>query len=230
MSKGKFIIYGLADPRTGEIRYVGKSCSGLIRPRAHRKPCMLRRDTNRHKVNWIEQLQAAGISYSITVLEEAGAALDLDALEQKWIAFGRSSGWPLTNLSDGGGGTTGMKLPPKSDAFKAMMRARMTGRPSPLRGRKIPQEKRERIRAALMGHGVSEETRAKISASLRANPSVAEAQRGKHPSAETIERLRISHAGHRHSTGTIAKMCLVQRMRRAEEAAARNRNDVQAAN
>lgn len=31
----RFLIYGLVDPRTNEVRYVGRSSSGLVRPKHH---------------------------------------------------------------------------------------------------------------------------------------------------------------------------------------------------
>jgi len=49
-------IYGLIDPRTREVRYIGKSARGMQRPLEHSKPCYLRRDRT-HKANWIRELQ-----------------------------------------------------------------------------------------------------------------------------------------------------------------------------
>ena len=40
----KFLIYGLVDPRDGQLRYVGKSTSGLRRPRSHWYPRVIRED------------------------------------------------------------------------------------------------------------------------------------------------------------------------------------------
>ena len=37
----KFIIYGLADPATDAVRYIGRSSNGLVRPRGHFKPSSL---------------------------------------------------------------------------------------------------------------------------------------------------------------------------------------------
>lgn len=68
----KYIIYGLVDPRSGELRYVGKSCSGLKRPKAHLAPSNLKKAT--HKNNWIRQLLAAGARPDILVIEETDEA------------------------------------------------------------------------------------------------------------------------------------------------------------
>lgn len=100
-----FIIYGLIDPRTLLVRYVGKSESGMSRPRSHRGLAR----TGRHCASWIRALIAAGFSYDIAVLEELPSRDVLEESERWWIAFGRASGWPLTNLTDGGGGCAGYK-------------------------------------------------------------------------------------------------------------------------
>lgn len=92
-------IYGLIDPRTLMIRYIGLSSTGVRRPRSHKRPS--RQGTKNHCSNWIQDLIARGLLYSITVLEETERERLADA-ERWWIAYGRASGWPLTNMTDGG--------------------------------------------------------------------------------------------------------------------------------
>lgn len=99
------IIYGLIDPRTLLIRYIGKSTSGLTRPKGHRCPSNLKDTT--HRSNWIRSLHAKGLCYVITILETCSSADALAAAECWWIAFGRSCDWPLTNITDGGEGSRG---------------------------------------------------------------------------------------------------------------------------
>ena len=96
------LIYGLVDPVTKLVRYIGKSTSGLRRPKMHKY------DRHKsHKVNWMKGLIARGLTYEITVLEYlpmgSSEALLL-ATEIYWIAYGRASGWPLTNITPGGRG------------------------------------------------------------------------------------------------------------------------------
>lgn len=91
-----FIIYGLVDPRTLLIRYVGMSSSGLLRPKQHRK------HSGPHCGNWIKQLQRLGHAYEIVVLEVCQSAFDLPAAECWWIDYGKASRWPLTNCRSGG--------------------------------------------------------------------------------------------------------------------------------
>ena len=93
------LIYGLIDPRTILIRYVGLSSTGLKRPRCHRRPSCA--DTYCRR--WVRELQRAGLDYEITILEVVDSATKLAETERWWIAFGRACGWPLTNLTEGGG-------------------------------------------------------------------------------------------------------------------------------
>lgn len=62
----QFLIYGLLDPRTGLLRYIGKSTCGLRRPRMHRS---VPKKEGKHKTNWLLQLQREGLEPEIVVLE-----------------------------------------------------------------------------------------------------------------------------------------------------------------
>jgi hypothetical protein len=64
------IIYGLVDPRTDEVCYVGKSVLGPARARCHRHPRYLKAYAHTPKAKWIAALLAAGFSYEIVVIEE----------------------------------------------------------------------------------------------------------------------------------------------------------------
>lgn len=97
----KFLIYGLRDPRTNEIRYVGRSSSGMRRPRRHDKAASLKEDN--YKSRWVSKLLALGLSFEIVVLERVSDGSELDQAERKWISIGRSAlGSRLTNLTSGG--------------------------------------------------------------------------------------------------------------------------------
>lgn len=100
MSSGpRDFIYGLVDPHTLMIRYVGLSSTGMRRPRSHKRRSQ--QGTRSHSSNWIQGLIANGAMYSIVVLEEVHRDR-LPDTERWWIAYGRASGWPLTNLTAGG--------------------------------------------------------------------------------------------------------------------------------
>ncbi len=102
----RYLIYGLIDPRTRMIRYVGRSSSGLTRPRQHGNPSHKNQRT--HVANWIRGLEALELEFEITVLQAVDRQDQLNEAEIWWIAFGRASGWPLTNLTIGGDGLVGL--------------------------------------------------------------------------------------------------------------------------
>lgn len=109
------IVYGLIDPRTLMIRYVGKSSSGLWRPKQHIKKAG--KTTGPYCANWLVDLVREGICYEIVVLQEPSRE-ELNDCERWWIAYGRASGWPLTNLTDGGEGALGRVI---DDEHRAIM-------------------------------------------------------------------------------------------------------------
>jgi hypothetical protein len=106
MSFDKHIVYGLKDPVTGLIRYVGKSCSGMKRPKQHASKARLSKETNLHKKNWILSLQEKGLSFVVEILEVCTSET-LSTAEAAWIHTLRSKGEPLLNRTDGGDGISG---------------------------------------------------------------------------------------------------------------------------
>lgn len=155
----RFLIYGLVDPRTEQVRYIGKSCSGLTRPRNHALPSVLRQHDT-HERNWVRSLRKAGLSFKITVLEEVSTGEHLGEIERFWIAQGRGLGWRLTNLTKGGDGTLGYR---HTEATKARLRAQSDGRVA-------SAETRAKISAASAGRRISADARERIAASKRGKP------------------------------------------------------------
>lgn len=100
-------IYGLVDPRTEEIRYVGQTARGMTRPLYHGRDTVIRKERT-YKRNWVKSLKRLGLTYSVKVLEEVSLE-KLAEREQYWIAYGREQGWPLTNQTEGGPGTKGFQ-------------------------------------------------------------------------------------------------------------------------
>lgn len=105
----KFIIYGLFDPRNGELRYIGKSVSGIHRAMGHALPCLLNRDGNTYKANWINQLKRYGLNYNIGIIQEFKNKEYLADAEIFWIKEFRGRGFNLTNMTDGGEGCLGKR-------------------------------------------------------------------------------------------------------------------------
>lgn len=221
----KLIIYGLYDPRTSRIRYVGKSSDGLRRPRAHGR--RLKYEPG-HKSNWIRQLQKLGLNYGIVILETASDVAELKTMECFWIAQGRGLDWPLTNLTNGGEGASGAK---RSAETKEKLAASKRGKPrSEETKAKVAEgvrqwwldhpdykrpprtvEHRSKISAANKGKTLSLETRAKMSA-VRIGKKHSEESKLKMRAAQTIaaagRRLSVSYdwTGKKHSDETKSKI------------------------
>lgn len=137
------IIYGLVDPRTQQLRYVGKTSKGTTR----RLQSHLYDSARTHKTNWINSLKKQGLSPEVFVIEEvSGDGCDS---EIHHIAYFRGIGCALTN--DTAGGDAPMLGKRHSAETKAIMSAAQKGRPSPLIGRKLGSETRARMSAAKKG-------------------------------------------------------------------------------
>lgn len=144
----KWLIYGLVDPRTKLVRYVGQSSSGLRRPRHHANPSQLK-SKRTHRSSWIKSLQAIGLRYEIAVLEVFASEAPLNDAEQWWIAYGRACGWDLTNHTDGGDGTRGL-------VFSVTHRQRLS---DAHRGRTLSADHRARISIGITGRPASQRVR-----------------------------------------------------------------------
>jgi hypothetical protein len=147
------IVYGLLDPRTGSLRYVGKTHrTAHRRLRRHLAECYLRGDS--HKERWLRALLRLGLEPSIIEIERCETADDLVEAERFHIAYARSSGCDLVNATDGGDGTAGMKHTPEAIA---KIRCALTGKPK-------SRQHRERSASAQRGRAITEETRARLCA------------------------------------------------------------------
>jgi hypothetical protein len=188
-------IYGLCDPETGEVRYIGKTTRVLtVRLSAHMSST--RRGGRTHRDNWMRSLGAPPGIRPILVVEGATGA----EMEQRVIAMYRGRGARLTNLTDGGEGTPGIV---RSAEWRAKLSVALRGRKmSPemraklsaeRRGRPISPEHRAKMVAGLRGHYCSPETRAKIGAAHRGKPKLK--LRGRVLSPEYRARISASHKG-----------------------------------
>jgi hypothetical protein len=181
------IIYGLVDPRTDEVRYVGKSVNGESRARAHRHPRYRQEYAHTYNARWIESLLSQGLDYVIRVLEVCDRDT-LSAAEQRWIAYGRANGWRLTNGTDGGDGA----LNPSTES-----RAK---RSDALRGRVFSDEHRAKISAAKRGVKQSAEHRARLTEVRRSFPAEVRAR--------ITAATRSANIGRKHDAATRAKKSL----------------------
>jgi len=110
----KYIIYALVDPRDNQIRYIGRSSSGLGRPQYHMSKRTLQKSTLKVH-NWIKGLLNKDLRPVVSVLEEWDTTdyVVLDTAEIKWIKYYRELGCRLTNMTDGGSGPNGRILSDK---------------------------------------------------------------------------------------------------------------------
>ncbi len=182
-------IYALLDPRTGEIRYVGKANDPKKRLVDHLRQCKFGES---HRVHWLRQLLANGVGPLLEVVDEVSQS-EWAAAECAYVTFYKEQGCNLVNSTPGGEGFG-------------------TGEAHPLFGRPRPVEVRAKLSAANKGKRMSPEARTKLSvahtgkvfsAERRANMGAA--QIGKRVSAKTREKLRVANTGRKPTPAQIAK-------------------------
>jgi hypothetical protein len=146
------LIYGLFDPRTNELRYVGKTDQTLKdRLKAH----IGRRNltSKRHSSRWISGIINSGARPEIFEIEKVPPGWDWKECEEFWIEYFKSIGCRLTNISSGGEGASGSKRSPE---FIENIRAKMTGRT-------FDDEWRRKISVAKKGRQTQPQTQETIS-------------------------------------------------------------------
>ncbi len=190
-------VYTLHDPRLpAEIRYVGWTTNPKVRLWSHIGTARTGRDLT-YCGNWKRMLLTAGLRPILTIVE-TGVGDGWKAAETKWIAHYREMGSKLTNLTDGGDGTRGYRLPleqrlkPKhtTESKKKIGDAH--------RGRKHTPETRANMRAAQLGKKHTPEHTAKITAALtgRKQPPEERARRcGRKMSPESVAKTAAANTG-----------------------------------
>lgn len=188
-------IYGLIDPRTRELRYIGQTTRTVAqRLASHVSP----KSTRAHSrvARWIGGLIKQGHRPIAVPMAVASTREQLDALEVAFIAHLRGAGARLKNHTEGGGGRAGyvptaeerersaaaqrgVPKPKHTDEWRARMSASKKGKPST-----NSAEHHARIGASKRGIPRSPEVRAKISA----------ARKGKRAGEYTTERMALAIA------------------------------------
>lgn len=165
-------IYTLSDPRTGQVRYVGKTFD--LRGRLYQHLHDVVRGVNTKKTAWIKSLLKLGFKPLIESVETYpdSCVSDWEEAERFWIETFSFYGFKLVNLDSGGG----------------------SGRRASLETRiKIGEYSKKRIH--------SPETRAKIAASCKARMTPEEKNRiglqsrGRKHSEETKRRMSEAKKG-----------------------------------
>jgi len=137
MKSKECFIYGIKEPTTDRIRYVGLSTQGMTRPLQHFMPCYARHETS-HKSNWIKKHFTGVDPRPFIVILERCDRSNVEEREIFWIGKLRSEGVDLVNMTDGG--SAGL-------------------------GRRFSSETRAKISRSKKGQKHSPEARAKMSAS-----------------------------------------------------------------
>ena len=115
-------VYGLCDPATAELRYIGITVHRVSLRFAQHKHEALRGRDNSRKNNWFASVLRTGAEPSIFVIEE----VDGNGFEDEcfYIEYFRSLGCRLTNTAPGGEGRRG-QLP---EITKARIGAALRGK------------------------------------------------------------------------------------------------------
>ena len=92
-------IYGLIDPFTFKVRYIGKTIN--LKQRFDRQ---MNERSNTHRCHWIQSLRKKGKKPTQVVLQQLNDDEDWQSAEIKWIAIAKKYGWDLVNGTDGGDG------------------------------------------------------------------------------------------------------------------------------
>jgi len=106
LTKAKPIIYALLDPNTNEVRYIGKTVSLSKRLRKHISES--KNDTKSHKKAWINSLIVKDQEPIMKILEKLEDSDSWKLRERYWIKYYKDIGAKLTNMTEGGDGTSGM--------------------------------------------------------------------------------------------------------------------------
>lgn len=149
-TKKKWEIYGLADPQSGEIRYIGVSHNPKKRYLSHLSTSKTRKT---YKDNWIFSLLEKNLKPIYTLIE-VGFGKTWKEREKYWISEYRKIG-RLTNLTDGGEGVLGLYH--SKDSREKMRSAHL--------GVKLSKEHCKNISKALSLRPITEEYRKKLSQS-----------------------------------------------------------------
>lgn len=210
-------IYGLADPETQHLRYVGKATDLRRRLREH-----LQTKVHNHAGCWIRFLLAAGRQPEIFPIEEV-ADDGWQEAERFWIGYFRFIGADMINGSPGGlgGSNRGHQMSPEANA------RRVAAVQAVCRGRKLSQEQIEATRIWHTGRKATPKTRQRMSESAKArcaDPAEIERRRlastgenngryGIHCSEETkalIAAAKRGKPGCHHSAETKVRMAVAK--------------------
>lgn len=155
-------IYILIDPRSNQIRYVGKSNNPRKRLSAH-----LYDRGRTYKANWVQLLVKENFKPILEIIDEVPIS-EWEFWEQHYISLYRSWGFDLKNMTIGGGEAPGMLNLKHSFKTKQLMRQKALGRIRTsesidkqrlkLLGKQRPQESNEKTKTTKVANGTWKKT------------------------------------------------------------------------
>lgn len=213
-------IYGLVDPETGEVRYIGKS----IRPEQRLRNHINEAPSNCHRSHWIQSLKARGLEPTLMIIETIHGEWPWQESERFWIKRCRDGGIRLTNNTSGGDGVS--DLPPET---RERMRQTWLGR-------KHKPETIEKLRTISSARVHSDATREKMSRrhkgrkilwadkvaeSIRKLSSEAESIKQRLGNGEKVGNLAVEFNVHRTTISKIKKGTYFERYRKSSSSTIR---------
>ncbi|MFZ3286542.1 MAG: NUMOD3 domain-containing DNA-binding protein [Telluria sp.] len=194
------IIYGLCDPSTGELRYVGKTSIGLQnRLKSHVTSARSAKGKT-YSALWVKSLIDRGCRPEIFEIEFVPAGGDWQESERHWIAMFRYLGARLANITDGGEGLCGA-------IFTADHRRKLS---ESQKGRLVSMETRLKISAAGKGRPIPAEAAAKSAATrtgMKRGPC-SEEHKAK------MSELHKGKPGHKHTEESKLKISMAHKGRK----------------
>lgn len=191
-------IYGLVDPQTKEVRYIGKTIQTLNRRLyKHIYDSKYLIESKTHKNNWIRKLTSLGLKPEIILLEE-NINSDWSKIEIDYIKKYKELGCNLTNSTEGGEGQHGRLM---SDETKAKISIANKGKVRDI-------ETRKRISNARTGIVLSEETKNKISESKKGCTHTLESNLKR---SEKMKGDKNHFYGKKHSKDVLSKISSVNK-------------------
>lgn len=154
------VLYGLLDPATLKLRYVGVTYCADGPDKRYRQHLSSARNPRTPCAHWIASLAKRGLKPSFVIFADTYSGRDMYEMEVDIIARQRAAGTPLLNVTPGGrGGGIG----PKSAEHAARISAGLKGKPKPPRTVEWRASHAEKMR----GKKHSPETLAKMRESVQ---------------------------------------------------------------
>lgn len=182
-SRGKFYIYEHVRRSDGRVFYVGKGSGRRLRVTQHRNP------------HWVAVSRKHGWEARVVFRTDDE---DLAFLaEEELIRKRRNDGSPLTNMTDGGEGTSGYVFDKSLAKRRAAYRIGVPNVAASiaLKGRPKTKEHRRSLSIAHMGKRMSDEARRNMSAARKGRPS---SMLGKSHTEEAKMKISMAVSGERN--------------------------------